>query len=213
MWSLVGVIGTDLKFAMLDLFNGVKSEFCLPKFLQFANITTIYKKKGSRQDLNNDRGIFVVSVMRMILDGLIYEEKYPDVDKNMSDSNIGARKNRNIRNHLFMVYGAINSVLNGQDDCMDIQIYDVEKCFDALWLEDCMTDLYDTLPQQARDDKLALVYQMNTENSVAINTDVGQTEKVTITNIGLQGGKWEPFQCSNSIDMVGEICVESGENL
>ena len=91
-----GVIGKDLKFAMIDLFNGVKSEFCLPTFLQFANITTIYKKKGSRQDLNNDRGIFVVSVMRMILDGLIYDEKYPDVDMNMSDSNIGARKNRNI---------------------------------------------------------------------------------------------------------------------
>ena len=213
MWSLVGVIGTDLKFAMLDLFNGVKSEFCLPKFLQFANITTIYKKKGSRQDLNNDRGIFVVSVMRMILDGLIYEEKYPDVDKNMSDSNIGARKNRNIRNHLFMVYGAINSVLNGQDDCMDIQIYDVEKCFDALWLEDCMTDLYDTLPQHARDDKLALVYQMNKENYVAINTAVGQTERVTINNIVMQGGKWGPLQCSNSMDKVGKICVESGEHL
>ena len=102
--------------------------------------------------------------MRMIQDSLIYEEKYPDVDKNMSDSNIGARKNRNIRNHPFVVHGTINSVLNGSDECMDVQIYDVEKCFDALWLEDCMMDLYDTLPPQARDDKLALVYEMNTDN-------------------------------------------------
>ena len=86
--------------------------------------------------MNNDRGIFVVSVMRMILDSLTYEEKYPEVDKNMSDSNIGARRDRNIRNHLFVVYGVMNSVLNGSDGCMDIQIYDVEKCFDALRLED-----------------------------------------------------------------------------
>jgi hypothetical protein len=93
----------------------------------------IYKKKGSCQDLNNDRGIFVVSVMRMILDSLTYAEKYPEVDKNMSDSNIGAR--RDIRNHLFVVYGVINSVLNGSGGCMDIQIYDVEKCFDAPDLE------------------------------------------------------------------------------
>ena len=65
-----GVIGKDLKLGIVDLFNGIKCEFYLPDFLQFANITTIYKKKGSRQDMDNDRGIFVVSVMRMILDGL-----------------------------------------------------------------------------------------------------------------------------------------------
>ena len=207
-----GVIGLDLKLAILNLFSGIKLEFFLPNFLQFANITTIYKKKGSRQDLNNDRGIFVVSVLRMILDSLIYEEKYPEVDKNMSNSNIGARKDRNIRNHLFMVYGAINSVLNGKDDCMDIQIYDVEKCFDALWLEDCMTDLYDTLPQQARDDRLALVYQLNRENYVAINTAVGQTDRVKISNIVMQGGKWGTLQCSNSMDRIGKHIAETGEN-
>ena len=110
-----GVIGRDLKLAMLSLFNGIKTQFHIPKFLQFANITTIYKRKGSRQDLNNDRGIFVVSVLRMILDSLIYQEKYPLVDENMSDSNIGARKDKNIRNHLFIVYGVINSVLNGKE--------------------------------------------------------------------------------------------------
>ena len=107
-----GVIGKDLKLGIVDLFNGIKCEFYLPDFLQFANITTIYKKKGSRQDMDNDRGIFGVIAMWMILDGLIYEEKYPDVDRNMSDSNIGARKDRNIRNQLFMVYGAINYLMS-----------------------------------------------------------------------------------------------------
>jgi hypothetical protein len=58
--------------------------------MQFANITTIYKRKGSRQEMDNDRGIFVVSVLRMVLDSLIYKEKYPLIDTEMSDSNIGA---------------------------------------------------------------------------------------------------------------------------
>ena len=163
--------------------------------------------------MNNDRGIFVVSVLRMILDSLIYEEKYPQVDRNMSDSNIGARRDRNIRNHLFVLYGIINAVLNGNDGCMDIQIYDVLKCFDALWLEDCMLDLYDTLPPEARDEKLALVYKVNTENYVAVNTSVGQTERVKMDNIVMQGGKWGPLQCSNSMDKIGKKCVEQGENL
>ena len=133
--------------------------------------------------MNNDHGIVVVSVLRMILDSLIYQEKYPIVDSGMSDSNIGARKNRNIRDHLFIVYGVIHSVLNGSEDPVDIQIYDVKICVDALWLEDCMLDLYETLPPEARDNKLSLIYKMNQDNYVAVNTVVGQTERVNLKNI------------------------------
>ena len=76
-----------------------------------------------------------------------------------------------------------------------------------------MLDLHDTLPPEARDDKLALVYQVNSENFVSVNTSVGQTERVNMKNIVMQGGKWGPLQCSNSMDKIGKKCVELGENL
>ena len=208
-----GVIGEDLKLAMLDLFNSIKAELKIPKMFQYANITTIWKKKGSRRDLNNDRGIFVVSTMRMILDSLIYEDKYNDIDGNMSDSNIGARRNRNIRDHLFIVNGIINSVLNGESAPIDIQIYDVQKCFDTLWLEDCMLDIFETLPKDSRDDKIALIYEMNKENHVAVKTSVGLTERKMMPNIVMQGGKWGPLKCSNSMDKIGKECKLKGKNL
>ena len=208
-----GIIGEDLKLAMLNLFNCIKAELKIPKMFQYANITTIWKKKGSRRDLNNDRGIFVVSVMRMMLDSLIYEDKYKDIDENMSDSNIGARKNRNIRDHLFIVNGIINSVLNGESGPIDIQIYDVQKCFDALWLEDCMLDIFETLPADARDDKIALIYEMNKENHVAVKTAVGLTKREMIPRIVMQGGKWGPLKCSNTMDKIGKECKNKGKNL
>ena len=163
--------------------------------------------------LFNDRGIFVVCVLRMILDSLIYQDKFNDVDENMSNSNIGSRKNRNIRDHLFVVYGILNSVLNGEADPIDVQIYDVEKCFDALWLEDCMLDMYETIPPHARDDKLALIYEMNKENYVAVKTSVGLTERVMLPSIVMQGGKWGPLKCSNTMDKIGKKCMEKGEHL
>ena len=86
--------------------NGIKSEQFIPDFIQRANISTIYKNKGSRLDLDNDRGIFVLTVMKRILDKLIYCDKYDDIDSSMSDSNIGARKQRNIKNHLFIIRSA-----------------------------------------------------------------------------------------------------------
>ena len=104
-----GTIGCDLKSAILGLMNGIKFNMEFPLFTQLSNITTIYKRRGSRLDMNNDRGIFILSSARKILDKLVYNDKYPHLDKGMSDSNIGSRKNENIKNHLFIVYGIIHS--------------------------------------------------------------------------------------------------------
>ena len=163
--------------------------------------------------MSNDRGIFVLTVLRKILDKLTYLDKYPGLDINMSDSNIGARKNKNIRNHLFIIHGIINSVIQGEEKCVDMQVYDLEQCFDALWLEDCLNDLYDSLPDEMRDDKLALVYETNVNNLVAVNTPVGQTDRVNIQRIVQQGGGWGPMECSNSVDKLGKKCFDRGVQL
>ena len=103
------MIGQDLMIGLLDFVNGIKTSLFIPEMSKLANISTIYKNRGSRQDLKNDRGIFGLSVLRNIIDKLIYEDKYPDIEESMSDSNIGARRDKNIRNHLFVIYGIINS--------------------------------------------------------------------------------------------------------
>ena len=154
-----------------------------------------------------------MAVLRKILDKLIYTDKYPDLEFSMSDSNIGARKKKNVRNHLFIVYGVINNILKSGKGCVDIQIYDLIQAFDALWLESCMNDLYNYLPENQRDDKLALVYQTNISNLVAVNTEVGQTERINMPKIVQQGEAWVPMECSVSIDTLGKLCTERGENL
>ena len=92
-----GCVGSDLKESLLFLFNGVKSNLFIPKFMTFENISTIYKNKGSCLQLDNDRGIFILTVLKKILDKLTYHDKYVDIDIHMSDSNIGARKKKNIK--------------------------------------------------------------------------------------------------------------------
>ena len=205
-----GLAGDQLKFSTLSLMNKVKETLEIPRYMQLSNITSIWKKKGSRLDMSNDRGIFVLTTVRKILDKLTYLDKYPDIELSMSGSNIGARRNKNIRDHLFIIHGVINSVVNGQEACIDVQVYDLEQAFDALWLEDILNDLYDCLPDHARDDKLALVYQTNTTNLVAVNTSAGQTERVAIPSIVQQGSGWGPMQCSVSVDKIGKMSKERG---
>ena len=92
--------------------NGIKENCYLPEFIQWANITSIYKGKG---DLNNERGVFMVTVFSSILMRLIYIDKYGIIDSNMSDSNVGARKRKNMRNHIFVINSIIHYVLSSNN--------------------------------------------------------------------------------------------------
>ena len=56
------------------------------------------------------------------------------IDANMSDSNVGGRKRKNIRNHLFIVNGIITEALK-QKKNIDIEILDYKQCFDSMWLD------------------------------------------------------------------------------
>ena len=206
-----GIIGSDLKIALLHLFNGIKSSQIIPEFMKLSNITSLYKNKGSRSDLENDRGIFILTVLRKILDKLLYNDNYDSIDQNMSESNIGARKRRNIRDHLFVIYGIINSVLKGGEKCIDLQVYDIEKCFDALWLEECLNDLYNTLPEDHRNDQIALLYKANESNLVAVKTPAGLTSRINIPFIVQQGGTWGSLLCANTIDSFGKYCRDNSE--
>ena len=92
-------------------------------------------------------------------------------------------------------------------------MYDIEKCFDALWLEDCLNDMHDTLPEDQHDDKLALVYESNRNNLVAVKTAVGMTDRINMEKIVTQGGTFGPIECANSIDKIGQKCYNKGEHI
>ena len=176
-----GVIGSDLRGSLLSLFNGIKDNCHIPEFIKWANITSIYKGKGVKISLENERGIFIVTVFKSILMRLIYDEKYEVIDSQMSDSNVGARKKKNIRNHIFVINAIIHDVLSSKDNkAIDIQIMDYKQCFDAMWLRETMNDLYNSGVQ---DDQLALLFEANKEVSVAIKTPNGLTDRLQLREI------------------------------
>ena len=117
--------GTDIFSSLTKLFNLIQKELIIPDFFELMSITSLYKNKGVRSDISNERGIFNLPKVRSLLDKLLYSEVYESIDQNMSFSNCGGRKERNIRDHLFVVYACINDVINGCGESFDIQGYDV----------------------------------------------------------------------------------------
>ena len=73
-----------------------------------------------------------------------------------------------MRDNIFVMNAITNFVVNGNQEPIDIQVYDVQKCFDALWVEDCINDIYET---GFDNDKLPLLFLENQNAMIAVKTN------------------------------------------
>lgn len=122
--------------------NLIKSKQTYPKILQKCNITSIHKKKSNKH-FENYRGIFRVHILRSILDRLTYNDCYYTIDSNLTDGNVEGRKERSVRDNIFVINVITNAVTSGDFAPIQVQIMDAEKCFDRLWLQSCINAVYD----------------------------------------------------------------------
>ena len=83
------------------MFNSLKKENLIPHFMNVANVTTV-PKSGSKLEPANERGIFRVEILRSILMRIIYNTKYYDIDENISDCQMGARKGKGCRTNIWI---------------------------------------------------------------------------------------------------------------
>ena len=183
----------------------MKREHKFPDVLNVCNITSLYKHKGSHKDFNNYRGVFRVTVFRSILDRLIYNDCYSTIDGNLTDGNVGARKNRNIRDNLFVLNAVINSVINGKEDPIQVQVQDVEKCFDKLWLQATTNALYDA---GLDCDMLNLLYEENRNARVAVKVDGRLSCRTSVNNVEMQGSVWGSLKCTTSMDKLNQSILK-----
>ena len=85
--------------------------------------------------------------------------------------------------NLYVIYAAINDAIKNKKD-LDIQFYDLAKCFDAMWAEETMNDIYDV---GVRDEKFALISLINDKCKVKVKTPVGDTSRFELNRIEMQG--------------------------
>ena len=104
----------------------------------------------------------------------------------------------------------MNSQKNTPGEAIDIQAYDVDKCFDSLWLKGVVCALYEAGLQN---DKLPLLFLENRNAQVAIKTSGGITERVSMTDIIMQGSVWGSLCCVAVLDKLGKHAYANKELL
>ena len=201
------VIGDNLKKSLLIMLNQLKLNQMIPIYFNFANITTV-PKKGSRIEPRNERGLFRVPIVRAILMRLTYNSKYPKIDRNMSDCQMGGRKNKGCKNNIFVINGIIHETLKTKKNkAIVLQIYDYAQMFDSIDLQQALSDIYDV---GVDDDSLALIHDANKEIHMSVKTPNGLTDRQILKDIVLQGDTWGSILASVQVDSIGKECMEEG---
>ena len=141
---------------------------------------------------------------------LLYNEKYPSIDKKMSDYQVGARKNRGCKDNIFIVNGIIHEAMKSKKQKpIVLQILDCEQIFDSIALKEALSDIFDT---GVDDDALHLLYEANTDIHMALKTPAGLTDRQVLHDNVLQGDTWGSILASVQVETIGKECMKEDFN-
>ena len=161
----------------------------IPKQWQKMKIKSIYKGKGSRKEVGNRRGLFLSSILSKVVEKILLRrvEKQMEIRKYQT----GGKKGTSTVDS-WMVLMAILDNNRRKNQKTYILMADAEKCFDRLWLQDCLVDLKNA---GLREKEVSLLYQMNEYAQIVVESPSGTKETITVNNIVKQGTVFGPIMC------------------
>ena len=129
----------------------------------------------------------------------------------LSDSQIGSWRNKNVRNHIWVINAVITEALSKKNkQPIDVQVLDVRQCFDGLWTKECIIDIFRAGVQ---DENVALIYKASKNTHFSVKTPVGLTKRQNIEEKILQGDVLASRLCSVQVDSFGKECLEEKKYL
>ena len=136
------------------------------------------------------------------MDCLLYIDCYEVIYSNLTDGNVGAREERSCRDNIFVTSAVINSVIRGKSKPIQLEVMDVETCFDKLWLEACINSLYKAGLQ---DDRLNILYIENKTANIAVKIYNKVSRRTPVNKVVMQGSVWGGLKCTSQMDTLNKI--------
>ena len=189
--------GGNLKTLALNVMNKIKNNHVIPSQWLEVLISTIYKNKGSKKMLVNQRGIFLKQILSKIFEKINMKRIQENINR-ISPLQAGSRANRSPADQTFLLRGCIDHAKYMNRPAY-IVLYDYSQCFDSLWLDDCLLSLWKLGVQN---EILSLIRDLNKDCNIIVKTPVGPTEEFTVHNIVQQGSVCGGVLCSAS---TGEV--------
>jgi hypothetical protein len=167
--------GKDLDESMLKMINTVILNSVVPEEWIYLIIKSISKGKGDLLSMDSKRGLFLTNIVSKIAEKLIKNRRKETVESNLSAFQCGGvRKRGTVDNHI-IVNSAIEEARERNENIY-ILFADLQKCFDELWLKDCIKDIAEAGMPAA---EAMYIFKMNQTVRAKVDTLIGLTEEVS----------------------------------
>ena len=197
--------GDKFQHCVLDTLNRVKEDNSIPDQWTQVQVSTMYKNKGKRKRLINQRGIFLKQVLSKIYGKLNINRAESSIEK-IDPFQAGGKHNRSPADQKFLLRAAIDhsKYLNLP---IYITLYDYSQCFDSLWLSDCLLSLWKL---GVDDEVVRILHKLNQTCNIIVKTPVGMTDEFTMHSIVQQGSVSGGTLCVASIAEVTQEDLGQG---
>ena len=184
--------GPSLRAALYNLFRVVWGKERKPDMWRNTILIQLYKGRGPRGDLNNQRNIHTKQDIPKFFGHIVASAAKPNMIQNMSPYQIGTKPGHRAQEHLFVVKSVIGlSEHKGQ--AIALQLWDLSKYFDRESLTDGLNELYRS---DVRGKLYKLIYELNKDTRITVRTPVGDTDSREVGE-GWGQGTIEGASCSS----------------
>ena len=192
--------GKEMITSLAKMVNTVMGKYEVPMPWLYMMIKSIHKK-GENAYLTNKRGLFLTNVVSKLFEKTVQEMSTANFDNHQN----GGKKMRGTVDNWMVMWAIIDE---GRRVNKPVYFFfaDLVKCFDRLWLKDCLNDLHDC---GMREREIGLIYKLNKEAHFRVDTPAGMTEEVVVEEIVKQGTVYGPKLCCASTGKINEGLGES----
>ena len=188
--------GDEMNKSLTKMVNDILRTEDSPKQWNHTLIMAIHKK-GIKEDLANKRGLFLTIILSKIFENVI-DEITEEIKYDKFQS--GGGKGRGGIDNWFILMATIDEAKR-----LNRNVYlffgDLVKCFDRLWLQDCLVDLHEC---GMREREIRMLYRLNKEVNIKVITPVGTTNEILVKEIVKQGSVFGTKLCCASTGKINE---------
>ena len=191
--------GDEMIKSLVKIFRIVDRRLKGPEPWNRVSIKTLHKN-GSKLRLPNKRGIFLTNVIGKVFERVVKGRNRKTFTQGLSPNQTGGQPERGTIDHSLTVMAIIerNKYLK---QTTYLTFADVQKCFDKLWLQDGIKDLW-LCGTDLRD--AVMIKNLNAVAHITIDTPVGITEEFSVENIVKQGTVYAVDICAATMDHINK---------
>ena len=124
----------------------------------------------------------------------------------MGQFQVGNQKRRSIRDHCLIVHAVVQEAIENNIQ-LDILFTDIKQCFDSIWLDEAINDLY---LSGVETRNLNLLYEGNKMTKMCVESKFGRSDRAVLHNIVMQGSVSGGTLCSNQISKLCNKTFDEG---